>query len=68
MRNKPQITVNKRRPVDESVQDIINLNPEVITLSPEAFDKVTAMIDAPPNPETVGKLKKLMQAKSPWTE
>lgn len=66
MRNKPQITVAKRRPVDESVQDIINLKPEVIELSPEAYDRVTAMIDAPPNPETVDKLKKLMQTKSPW--
>jgi hypothetical protein len=42
--------------------------PETIYVSQEAYDKLIEIINRPPDPETVEKLKKLMSRKAPWDE
>jgi hypothetical protein len=42
--------------------------PERIIVSAEAYDELVRRINAPPDPEVVEKLKKLMNRKSPWDE
>jgi hypothetical protein len=42
--------------------------PEKIYVSQEAYDKLIERINAPPDPETVEKLKKLMNRNAPWDE
>jgi hypothetical protein len=41
---------------------------ETIILSAEDFDCLMEKINSPPDPETVEKLKKFMNRKSPWED
>jgi hypothetical protein len=42
--------------------------PEKIYVSQCDYDELVKVINTPPNPETVEKLKKLMSRKAPWDE
>jgi uncharacterized protein (DUF1778 family) len=44
------------------------MKPQKMYVSKEAYDKLVKVINTPPNPETVEKLKKLMSRKAPWDE
>jgi hypothetical protein len=40
--------------------------PETIYVSQEAYDELVRRINAPPDPEQIESLRKLMNRKSPW--
>ena len=40
--------------------------PETMYVSQEAYDELVRRINAPPDPEQIESLKKLMNRKSPW--
>ena len=40
--------------------------PEKVYVSKEAYDKLVEIINKPPDPEQVEKLKKFLSMKSPW--
>jgi hypothetical protein len=42
--------------------------PETIYVSQKDYDELVRRINAPPDPETIEKLRKLMNRKSPWNE
>ena len=42
--------------------------PETIYVSKEAYDELVRRINAPPDPETIEKLRKLMNRRAPWDE
>ena len=42
--------------------------PEKVYVSKEAYDKLVEIINKPPDPEQVEKLKKFLSMKSPWDE
>jgi uncharacterized protein (DUF1778 family) len=44
------------------------MKPQKMYVSQEAYDELVRRINAPPDPETVEKLKKLMNRNSPWDE
>jgi uncharacterized protein (DUF1778 family) len=44
------------------------MKPQKMYVSQEAYDKLIEIINRPPDPETVEKLKKLMSRKAPWDE
>jgi hypothetical protein len=46
----------------------LGMKPQKMYVSQEAYDKLIEIINRPPDPETVEKLKKLMSRKSPWEE
>ena len=46
----------------------LGMKPQKMYVSKEAYDKLVKVINTPPNPETVEKLKKLMSRKAPWDE
>jgi uncharacterized protein (DUF1778 family) len=44
------------------------MKPQKMYVSQEAYDKLIEIINEPPDPESVEKLKKLMNRKAPWDE
>jgi uncharacterized protein (DUF1778 family) len=42
------------------------MKPQKMYVSQEAYDELVRLINEPPDPEVVEKLKKLMSRKSPW--
>jgi hypothetical protein len=46
----------------------LGMKPQKMYVSKEAYDELVKVINTPPNPETVEKLKKLMSRKAPWDE
>lgn len=40
--------------------------PETIYVSQDTYDELVRRINEPPDPETVEKLKKLLNRKTPW--
>ena len=42
--------------------------PETIYVSQDTYDELVRRINKPPDPETVEKLKKLMNRKAPWED
>lgn len=42
--------------------------PETIYVSKEAYDELVEAINKPPDPETIEKLRKLMNRRAPWDE
>jgi hypothetical protein len=42
--------------------------PETIYVSQEAYDELVRRINAPPDPEQIESLKKLMSRRAPWNE
>ena len=42
--------------------------PETIYLSQKDYDALVERINAPPDPETIEKLRKLMNRHAPWDE
>jgi hypothetical protein len=45
-----------------------NAKPETILLSARDYDTLVERLNSPPDPETIEKLRKLMNRKSPWNE
>ena len=46
----------------------LGMKPQKMYVSQEAYDKLIEIINRPPDPEVVEKLKKLMSRKAPWDE
>jgi hypothetical protein len=46
----------------------LGMKPQKMYVSQEAYDKLIEIINRPPDPEVVEKLKKLMNRKAPWDE
>jgi len=46
----------------------LGMKPTKMYVSQEAYDKLIEIINRPPDPEVVEKLKKLMSRKAPWDE
>lgn len=53
---------------EEELEDWKKLfeNPEKIYVSPEAYDKLTEMLNRPPDPKVVARLRELMNKPAPW--
>jgi hypothetical protein len=42
--------------------------PQTVYVSQEAYDELVRRINAPPDPEQIESLRKLLQRKSPWDD
>jgi hypothetical protein len=46
----------------------LGMKPQKMYVSQEAYDALIAAINAPPDPEKVERLRKIMNKKAPWDE
>ena len=46
----------------------LGMKPTKMYVSKEAYDELVRRINAPPDPETIEKLRKLMNRRAPWDE
>jgi hypothetical protein len=46
----------------------LGMKPQKMYVSKEAYDALVEAINKPPDPETIEKLRKLMNRRAPWDE